>query len=153
MIAVFTLLVWWTAADVHRSDAARAETEVRLSTLIRNVPLGIVVLDLDGRVLLCNDAFVELFHYSATELIGRKVDDFIAPERDEGETASLTRRGVAGENLRRQTLRRRRDGTLIAVELYVVPLSMQGQPIGTYGVYREIAARQTGSPPREAGIA
>jgi PAS domain S-box-containing protein len=128
---------------VHRVDAARAEMDVRLQTLIRNVPLGIVVLDLDGRVQLCNDAFVELFHYPAQELRGRRVDDLIAPQGDGGETASLTQRGFAGETIRRTTVRRRRDGALVDVELFVVPLTMKGRAIGTYGVYRDVSDRRT----------
>ena len=142
MVALFTTMVWATAWRVHRVDAARAETDVRLQTLIRNVPLGIVVLGLDGRVQLCNDAFVELFHYPAHELIGRRVDDLIAPREDGGETASLTQSGLAGATLRRRTVRRRRDGTLIDVEVYVVPLALHGDAIGAYGVYREISDRR-----------
>jgi PAS domain S-box-containing protein len=139
MVALFSMMVWATAWRVHRVDTARAETEMRLQTLIRNVPLGIVVLDMEGRVQLCNDAFVELFHYPVHDLIGRRVDDLIAPAEDGGETASLTQRGFAGESLRRTTVRRRRDGTLVDVELYVVPLTMGGDAIGTYGVYRDIS--------------
>jgi PAS domain S-box-containing protein len=139
MIALIAALVWWTAWSVHGVDTARAEMELRLQTLIRNVPLGIVVLDLDGRVQLCNDAFVEIFHYPPHELLGRRVDDLIAPDQDGGETAALTQRGFAGESLRRKTVRRRRDGTLVDVELFVVPLEMKGRAIGTYGVYRDIS--------------
>ena len=74
MIATFAVLVWWTAS---RSTAStrREEVDMRLQALIRHTPLGIVVLDPEGRVQLCNDAFVELFHYPQRELLGRKVDD------------------------------------------------------------------------------
>jgi PAS domain S-box-containing protein len=150
MVAIFSTLVWTTASRVHRVDAERAEIDVRLQTLIRNVPLGIVVLDLDGRVKLCNDAFVELFHYPAHELLGRRVDDLIAPQEDDGETTSLTQRGFAGETVRRRTVRRRRDGTLVDVELFVVPLAMGGRAIGTYGVYRDISDRRMRAQAREA---
>lgn len=149
MVAIFSALVWATAWRVHRVDSERAETDMRLQTLIRNVPLGIVVLDLDGRVKLCNDAFVELFHYPPHELLGRRVDDLIAPEEYDGEAKSLTQRGFAGENVRRRTVRRRRDGTLIDVELFVVPLAMGGRAIGTYGVYRDISDHRMRTPARE----
>lgn len=138
MVVLFAILVWTTAQKVHAVDAARAEIDLRLQTLIRHVPLGIVVLDLDGRVQLCNEAFVELFHYPVHELMGHRLDELIAPAEDGGETASLTARGFAGESVRRTTVRRRRDGSLIDVELYVVPLAMEGQAIGTYGVYRDL---------------
>ena len=142
MVAALSSLVWWTASDVARIDAAREEVDMRLQALIRHNPLGIVVLDRDGRVQLCNDAFVELFHYPRADLLGRRVDDLIAPQDDAGETASMTQRGVAGEHLRRATVRRRRDGHLIDVELFVVPLEVNGMPVGTYGVYRDLTAQR-----------
>jgi PAS domain S-box-containing protein len=144
MSATFAILVWWTALAVDRLDAAREEVDMRLQSLIRHTPLGIVVLDPEGRVQLCNDAFVELFHYPQRELLGRKVDDLIAPADDAGETVSMTQRGVAGETIRRATVRRRRDGQLIDVELFVVPLAVDGRPVGTYGVYRDITGQRRG---------
>ena len=142
MVAGFATLVWWTACSIDSLDAAREEVEMRLQALIRHTPLGIVVLDPDGRVQLCNDAFVELFHYPQADLLGRKIDDLIAPQDDDGETAWLTRRGVAGENVRRATVRRRRDGQLIDVELFVVPLEVNGKSVGTYGVYRDLTSQR-----------
>jgi PAS domain S-box-containing protein len=115
---------------------------VRLKALIRHTPLGIVLLDPDGRVQLCNDAFVELFHYPQSELLGQKIDDLIAPADDAGETAAMTQRGFAGESVRRATVRRRRDGALVPVELFVVPLSVNGRPVGTYGVYRDLTEQR-----------
>jgi PAS domain S-box-containing protein len=142
MVAAFSVLIWWTASEAERMHAARADVEVQLQQLIRNVPLGIVVLDLDGRAQLCNDAFVELFHYPASEILGRRIDELIAPRDDEGETASFTSRGSAGENLRRATVRRRRDGELINVEVFVVPLTLRGRPAGTYGLYRDLTGQR-----------
>ena len=144
MSAAFAILVWWTAVAVDRLDAAREEVDMRLQALIRHTPLGIVVLDPEGRVQLCNDAFEELFHYPQRELLGRKVDDLIAPADDAGETVSMTQRGVAGETIRRATVRRRRDGRLIDVELFVVPLAVDGRAVGTYGVYRDITGQRRG---------
>jgi PAS domain S-box-containing protein len=142
MSTTFAVMVWWTASAVDRLDAAREEVDMRLQALIRHTPLGIVVLDPEGRVQLCNDAFVELFHYPQRELLGQKIDDLIAPADDAGETASLTVRGVAGESVRRATVRRRRDGRLVDVELFVVPLEVDGRSVGTYGVYRDLTGQQ-----------
>ena len=150
MMAALSSLVCWTASDIARIDAEREEVDMRLQALIRHNPLGIVVLDTRGRVQLCNDAFVELFHYSQADLLGRRVDDLIAPQDDAGETASLTERGVAGEHVRRATVRRRRDGQLIDVELFVVPLAVNGMPVGTYGVYRDLTGQRRAQARRRA---
>ena len=149
MVATLSVLVWWTAAGVDRLDAAREEVGMRLKALIRHTPLGIVMVDPDGRVELCNDAFVELFHYPQEELLGRNVDDLIAPNDDAGESASLSRRGIAGENIRRATVRRRRDGQLVDVELFVVPLEVNGKSVGAYGVYRDLTAQRADARKRE----
>lgn len=153
MVAALTLLVAWTAADADRIDAARADVESRLQSLIRHVPFGIVVLDLDGRVQLCNDAFVELFHYRASELMGQQIDQLIAPRDDEGETAWLTTRGVSGESVRRVTVRRRRDGELVEVEVFVVPLESHGRPAGAYGLYRDLTEQRRADARRRSGPA
>jgi two-component system NarL family sensor kinase len=54
----------------------------------------------------------------------------------------MTQRGVAGETLRRETVRRRRDGRLVDVELLVVPLEVEGRRVGTYGVYRDLTLQR-----------
>jgi PAS domain S-box-containing protein len=87
-------------------------------------------------------ATVAIFHYTSSEILGRKVDELIAPRDDEGETASFTSRGSAGENLHRATVRRRRDGELISVEVFVVPLTLRGRPAGTYGLYRDLTGQR-----------
>ena len=152
MVGTFSVLVWWTAWGLQRVDAARAEVDMRLNALIRHTPLGIVVLDMEGRVQLCNDAFVELFHYSQAELLGQKIDDLIAPLDDDGETAAMTQRGFAGESVRRATVRRRRDGALVPVELFVVPLSVNGRSVGTYGVYRDLTEQRRNEARRRGAL-
>jgi len=54
---------------------------------------------------------------------------------------SFTRRGVAGESMRRATVRRRRDGTPIDVEMFVMPLGLNVEPVGTDGLYRDLPQR------------
>jgi PAS domain S-box-containing protein len=152
MVGTFSVLVWWTAWGLQRVDAARAEVDMRLNALIRHTPLGIVVLDMEGRVQLCNDAFVELFHYPQAELLGQKIDDLIAPLDDDGETAAMTQRGFAGESVRRATVRRRRDGALVPVELFVVPLSVNGRAVGTYGVYRDLTEQRRNEARRRGAL-
>ena len=50
-----------------------------LNSLIENTPLGIVVLDKNGRVELCNDAFERLFQFDRKDLLGNDLDSLISP--------------------------------------------------------------------------
>jgi PAS domain S-box-containing protein len=67
-IALFVILLWWTAKAISRNaeqrkqveDALR-QTEARLTAVLRQLPVGLGVMDLDGRWTLSNaimDEFV-----------------------------------------------------------------------------------------------
>jgi len=43
--------------------------------------------------------------------------------------------------MRRATVRRRRDGTPIDVEMFVMPLGLNVEPVGTDGLYRDLPQR------------
>jgi PAS domain S-box-containing protein len=122
---------------------ARLFTEVErqrgyLESLVSITPAAVVVLDADERVTDWNPAAAELFGYSAEEAVGRPIDDLVFGEtgREEGReiTAEATRDGRA----QRITRRRRRDGTLVDVELMLVPLSVDGSHVGFLGVYHDV---------------
>jgi PAS domain S-box-containing protein len=127
------------------TEAKRIEHQIRertayLETLISNNPLGIVVMDADHRVQLCNPAFEEMFSYSQNELEGANLDYFIAPEDEEA--AELTRRIQSGQSVHATTRRYRKDGTPVDVELHGVPMSLDGRLVGCYGIYQDITERK-----------
>jgi two-component system, sensor histidine kinase and response regulator len=127
-------------------ESARAELEQRiaertayLNALIETSPLGIVTTDLAARVRVCNTAFEQLFQYSRDEIIGTELNSLIAPPQLVAELAEYTRRIVGGEPIRVTTQRRRKDGTLLDVELYGVPLSVSGEQVGELVLYQDMS--------------
>lgn len=127
------------------TEAKRIEHQIRertayLETLISNNPLAIVVMDADHRVQLCNPAFEEMFSYSQNELEGANLDYFIAPEIEEA--AEFTRRIQSGQSVHATTRRYRKDGTPVEVELYGVPMLLDGRLVGCYGIYQDITERR-----------
>ncbi len=133
------------ASGFDITEAKRIEHQIRertayLETLISNNPLGIVVMDADHRVQLCNPAFEEMFAYSQNELEGANLDYFIAPEDEEA--AELTRRIQSGQSVHATTRRYRKDGTAVDVELHGVPMSLDGRLVGCYGIYQDITERK-----------
>jgi two-component system sensor histidine kinase/response regulator len=128
------------------TERKRAEDELRertayLNSLIENSPLAIVVHDLRGRVQLCNPAFERLFGYRTEEVVGMDVDSLVASGDAVPQAVELTRRSLAGEAFQRTARRCRKDGTLVDVEIYAVPLRLGGKVIGTYGLYQDISER------------
>ena len=126
------------AASSAGSIAAHA---AYLQALSENNPLGIVVLDVNGTVQMCNPAFERLFSYQMSEIAGVKLDSVLAPPNLVAEAAEFTAR-TAGEVTRATTQRRRRDGLLLDVHIIGVPLVVGGKQLGSFAMYEDISERR-----------
>ena len=130
-----------TPADRALADTVR-EHDAALGGLIRANPLAILVVDSDDRVQMVNPAFEQLFGYGEAELVGQPIDAFIVPRQRATEAAALSRSGFEGRTARSSTQRRRKDGSLVDVELTVVPLAAAGRAIGAYGIFRDMTEQK-----------
>jgi len=115
-----------------------AKRTAYLEALIEKSPLAIVVLDSNHAVQMCNPAFEGLFLYSEAELIGTNLDDLITTKAMRSGATKITRRVLAGHEVRSTTVRRRKDGLLLNVEIFGVPLFVNGELNGVYGLYQDI---------------
>jgi PAS domain S-box-containing protein len=113
-----------------------------LNALIENSPIAIVVLDPQHRVQLCNPAFQSLFQYSSLEIVGADLDSCLAPGDLLPEARQTTQENLGGKSVHLVTRRRRRDNTLIDVELFRVPLMVAGKPVGVLCLYQDITERK-----------
>jgi two-component system cell cycle sensor histidine kinase/response regulator CckA len=126
------------AASSAGSIAAHA---AYLQALSENNPLGIVVLDVNGTVQMCNPAFERLFGYQMCDIAGVKLDSVLAPPNRVAEAAEFTTR-TAGEVTRATTQCRRRDGLLLDVHIIGVPLVVGGKRLGSFAMYEDISERR-----------
>jgi two-component system cell cycle sensor histidine kinase/response regulator CckA len=113
-----------------------------LQALTENNPLGIVVLDLQHRVLMCNPAFEALFGYQQSEILGAELDSLLAPGDLKKEAVALTRRSTAGNVVREKARRLRSNGSLVDVQILGVPISADGKLVGSFGMYEDITERR-----------
>jgi PAS domain S-box-containing protein len=136
---------------------ARLFTEVErqrqyLESLVTITPAAVVVMDTAERVTDWNPAAADLFGYSAEEAVGRPVDELVfgssAFDSDEGR--EITREALATGRAKRITQRRRRDGTLVDVELLVVPLTSEGSHAGLLAIYHDVTELQRARQEAEA---
>ena len=97
----------------------------------------------DGIVVWWNAAAEKLLGYTADEIVGQSLMKLVRPERHEAVHAVLAavRKGAWYE--RHETLRVRKDGGLVDVELTVSPVSdAEGRIIGGSTVCRPITERK-----------
>jgi PAS domain S-box-containing protein len=120
-----SLTAGWLAAIVESSDDA------------------IVSETLEGIIMSWNPAAETLFGYTADEVIGRPISILAAPGC-ENEVPCILERIRRGERVQRyETVRRRKDGSLVDVSLTVSPVrNHTGQIVGASKSARDITRRK-----------
>ena len=136
-------------SELQKEIAERIQTERELEErttflngLIENSPLAIVVLDPEYRVRLCNPAFQALFQYPAAEIVGRDLDSWLAPGDLLLEAREMMAENLTGKSVHVFTRRRRRDKSLVDVEVFGVPLVVGGKSVGVLRMYQDITHRK-----------
>jgi PAS domain S-box-containing protein len=115
------------------------EAALRLAAIIQSSDDAIVGKDLDGTITSWNDGAERIFGYLAEEVIGKPIMILIPPDRQKEEEAIIgrIRRGERVQHY--ETIRQRKNGSLIDVSLTVSPLrNAQGKVIGASKIARDI---------------
>lgn len=112
-----------------------------LRALLENSPIAIVVLDAQHRFIMCNPAFEALFQYTPKQLSAEDIDALIAGHEMADHASQLTRSVLQGDKVHTVAQRRRRDGLTIDVEIYGIPLIVDGELAGVYGLYQDVTER------------
>lgn len=98
--------------------ASRDQTSRLYETLFTGATDGIALCDLKQVVVKINPAFTALFGFTEEEAIGQRLDDLVARAGEmKQESLDLIQRLFSGENAFLETLRMKKDGTLIPVVL------------------------------------
>ena len=100
---------------------------------------AIVSKDLDGVIVTWNKGAERLFGYVAAEVVGKPITIIIPADRLHEETEILTRirRGERIEHF--ETIRQRKDGSLVTISLTVSPVTDElGKIVGASKIARDI---------------
>lgn len=128
--------------EKKQAEASMKKTEMLFSQLFENSPMAIVILDDKGTVVQINQGFYEMFGYSLDELKGKGLNQFIVPEELEAEGNDLNSLISSYQVIRIESSRRRKDGELLSLIIYGVPVHMEDRTIGIFGVYVDITAQK-----------
>ena len=129
---------------VDISDRKRADLDAqRLASIVESSDDAIISKGLDGIITSWNRGAERLFGYTAEEVIGKPVTILIPEDRmnEEPEILDRIRRGERIDHY--DTVRRRKDGSLIDISLTVSPLKdADGRIIGASKIARDITERK-----------
>ncbi|HEX8846467.1 MAG TPA: PAS domain S-box protein [Pyrinomonadaceae bacterium] len=147
---------WATVRDEHGrvtsileitrdvTERKRAEENLlQMAAIVENSDDAIISKNLDGIILSWNPGAERLYGYTAAEAVGQPVTMLIPPDMPDEEPRILSRirRGERVDHY--ETLRRRKDGTLVSVSLTVSPVrDADGRIVGASKIARDITARK-----------
>ena len=126
----------------------RKESEIAnafLAAIVRSSDDAIISKDLNGMITSWNRGAQQMFGYTAQEAIGQPVTMLMPPDRLDEEPGILERIR-SGERIEHyETVRRRKDGTLLDISLTVSPIvDSQGQVVGASKIVRDVTERKRG---------
>lgn len=137
LIGMVNLLVDISAHKQSERDAQR------LAAIVASSEDAILAKDLDGTIMSWNAGAERLFGYTSEEVIGQPVTVLLPEDRleEEPEILARIRRGERVDHY--ETLRRRKDGSLVDISLTVSPVrNASGRIIGASKIARDITERR-----------
>jgi len=124
-------------------DKLEMERQIKLQqsyfeSLYENSPEAIAMLDNDFRVLSVNRSFEKIFQYTLDEIRHRDITEVLCEEKFYDESTYLRESIDRGEFVRKETLRKRKDGKLVEISFLGYPIISNGKQVGVYGVYSDL---------------
>jgi PAS domain S-box-containing protein len=129
------------AAAAYQTTLSLNATQ-QFASLVESSDDAIVSKDLDGIIATWNQGAERLFGYTAEEIVGKPITILIPTERHDEEPEILAR-VRRGEHSHYDTVRRRKDGSLVEISLTVSPIRQSdGKIIGASKIARDITERK-----------
>jgi PAS domain S-box-containing protein len=130
------------AAAAYQTTLSLNATQ-QIASIVESSDDAIVSKSLDGIIRTWNQGAEQLFGYAAEEIVGKPVTILIPPERHDEEPKILARVGRGERIDHYETVRRRKDGSLVEISLSVSPVrASDGKIIGASKIARDITERK-----------
>ena len=139
VVSAVGLIVGSEVSERHRLAIDLNRQTTYLDSLIQNSPLGIVVLNRQGKIELANSAFERLFQYDRHALSSIDIGSLGITDHAEPDSSRLIPKIFAGDAVHTIVCRRRKDGELIDIALHGVPLLVGGEVRGAYLMYEDVS--------------
>lgn len=133
------------AEDITEYKKVVKELEIQrayFKQLFDNLPRGAALIDNEDRVLDINRAFEQLFIYSRENVIGKSINDLIAPKHLFIEAQEFSNLVFEGEIVQKDSVRMKSDGSLVDVSILAYPVMLRNKKIGAFAIYGDITDRK-----------
>jgi PAS domain S-box-containing protein len=124
--------------DRKKAERMTLASQQNFKALFMGNPEAAAHLAPDFHILDVNPRFEELFGYSLAEAKGRHINDVIVPETRMEEAETLDKNAVGGF-VYHNTVRKRKDGSLVPVALSAATIMVEGKLAGCIAMYKDIS--------------
>jgi PAS domain S-box-containing protein len=134
----------YAGVDIDITERKRVEEAAhRLVSIVESSDDAIISKDLDGAITSWNDGATRLFGYAPDEIIGKPITLLIPDNRQDEEPRIMDRIRRGRRVAHYETVRRRKDGSLVEVSSTVSPIKdRSGRVVGASSISRNIAERR-----------
>ncbi len=116
---------------------------LHLAKVVESADDAIVSKNLDGIILSWNLAAERIFGHTAAEAVGQSIRMLIPDDRQSEEDEILASIRIGRSVTSHETIRRRKDGSLVPISLTVSPIHDEhGTVVGASKIARDISARK-----------
>ena len=145
VLSAVGLIVGSEVSERHRLALDLMLQTSYLDSLIQNSPLGIVVLDRQGRVELANSASEKLFQYDRHQISPRfDIASMGMPDDEATDSRNMIPHIFEGNAFHRTVRQRCKDGQHSDIALRGVPLLLNGEVRGAYLIYEDVSEQDQG---------
>lgn len=137
------------AITIARDISERYEAEEQLRKneemfrqLFQNAPIPIALMDKHQEINQVNTAFSKTFGYQTGEIQGLNIDQLIVPEDEQEAAQKVSEQIFSGKTAHHSGKRQCKDGSLVDVLIYGVPVVVNGKTVAIFGLYVDITNRK-----------
>ncbi len=129
------------------TERKRTEQEIisqknRFEQLLENSPIAIALLNEQDQVVHVNESFSKMFGYLIEEVKDKNLNAVIVPPELQEEAKIYSDQTHEGNQFNKESYRRKKDGTLVYVQIIGVPIIENGKTVGIYGMYVDLTQRK-----------
>ncbi|MCC6049036.1 MAG: PAS domain-containing protein, partial [Thermodesulfobacterium sp.] len=127
------ILIYTAFEDITEYLKVKEEAQKFFETLVELLPVGLALLDEEGRTVFVNSSLVKLTGYEKSELLNERLHDLLTPTPElrerarvafskilKGQPSALAKKHV-------QTRLRRKDGSEVPIEIFFDEISFFGK--------------------------
>ncbi len=142
ILLVFNILFKKNKQELYELNERLELRNTYFSKLFENSPEAICILDNEDRFIDVNASFERTFGYTKEELINSYINDRIVQVGSNEEASQLSGNVMSGNVIEYETLRMRKDGSLVDVNILGYPLIFEHKQIGVFGIYKDITKQK-----------